>query len=84
MKRVIEYIQNNQLKVFAFLISSVGAVFVAMRDYDMQLIGFELWVVSNLAWLVTGVREEDYPLMLTFGVYFCFNIWGIMNRAGWC
>lgn len=82
--RVFNYVKNNQLKVFAFAVSSLGAVFVAMRDYNMQLIGFELWILSNLAWLVTGVREEDYPLMLTFGVYFIFNMWGIANRIGAC
>lgn len=82
--RVWDYIQNNQLKVFAFIISSTGAIFVAMRDYSMQLIGFELWIISNMAWLITGVREEDYPLMLTFGVYFVFNMWAIANRIGWC
>ncbi len=85
IEKIISSRRGNQLGVFAFVVSSVGAFFVASKDYGLQLIGFELWILSNLAWLVVGAREEDYSLMLTFGVYFCFNMWGIANRAGlWC
>lgn len=82
--KVVNYVRDNRLKVFAFVFSSAGAFFVASKDYGLQLIGFELWILSNIAWLITGVKEKDYPLFLTFLVYFVFNMWGIANRIWWC
>jgi hypothetical protein len=82
--RCANYVNGNKLKCFAFVVSSAGAFCVASKDYDVQLVGFSLWIISNIAWLITGIKEEDYPLFLTFLVYFVFNIWGIVNRIGWC
>lgn len=81
--RVKDYVEENKLKTSAFVVSSCGAFFVASTDLTVQLIGFQLWIVSNIAWMIIGVNEGDYPLLLTFFVYFMFNIWGIVNRWGW-
>lgn len=81
--RVRDYVGDNKLKTSAFLVSSLGAFFVASTDLSIQLIGFELWILSNIAWIVIGIDEQDYPLMMTFMVYFMFNILGTFNRWGW-
>lgn len=82
--RIVDYVQKNKLKTIAFIVSSLGAFFVASMDYGIQMLGFELWIVSNLSWIIIGARTEDYPLLLTFLVYFVFNIMGMLNRGGWC
>lgn len=82
--RIVDYVQKNKLKTIAFIVSSLGAFFVASMDYGIQMLGFELWIVSNLSWIIIGARTEDYPLLLTFLVYSVFNIMGMLNRGGWC
>jgi hypothetical protein len=84
ISRCFTYTKENKLKCFAFVVSSAGAFCVASKDYNVQLIGFSLWIVSNIAWLSIGLEEKDYPLFLTFLVYFVFNAWGIFNRIVWC
>lgn len=78
------YVLENKLKTAAFLVSSIGAFFVASMDYGVQVLGFELWIVSNIAWMSIGVKESDYPLLMTFFVYFVFNMLGTAKRWGWC
>jgi len=82
--RIKRYTQENKLKTSAFLVSSIGAFFVASMDYGVQALGFELWIVSNISWMAIGIEEGDYPLFFTFLVYFGFNLLGTANRWGWC
>jgi len=84
LSRVFEYVCEHKLKTLAFLVSATGAFCVASMDYGVQVVGFELWLFSNVSWILIGIEEDDYPLMMTFSVYFMLNIWGTMARWGWC
>lgn len=82
LSRAVQYVNENRLKTIASTISVIGAFFVASLNYGVQLIGFEMWIVSNASWIVVGIRDSDYPLLLMFLVYFGFNLVGVFNRIG--
>jgi hypothetical protein len=80
--KVVDYLKNNPVNCIAAVISIVGAWFVAELDQGLQQIGFSLWIISNLLWIVHGINKRDFFLTITFAVYFIMNLLGIFNRMG--
>lgn len=78
------YIRHNLLSCTAFLFSAVGSWFVADVKLDAQMIGFQIWIVSNILWICYGARKRDWFVVATFVIYFVFNLRGVANRCGWC
>ena len=78
------YMRNNSLSCAAFLFSAIGSWFVADVQLDAQMFGFQIWIVSNILWIVYGVKKSDWFVVATFAIYFVFNLRGVANRCGWC
>ncbi len=61
----------------------VGAIFVSGRDERARFIGFALWIVSNLCWIVWSLDAKAWGL-LAMQVPFCAtSALGCWNNREW-
>ena len=51
----------------------IGAILVSFKRIE----GFYLWLIANPMWMYIGLRNDDYGLVVMFGVYTVITINGI-------
>jgi hypothetical protein len=76
---IIQFILDN-IQWFAMILGIGGALYVRVATDHAKVIGFELWVYSNICWGVGGYFTNNYPLIITNFVYLLCNLDGIRNH----
>jgi hypothetical protein len=51
-----------------------GAIFVA---FQRPLVGFSIWLPSNMLWIAWAAAERDMATGLMFVVYLCVTVLGL-------
>jgi hypothetical protein len=67
---------NEGIKWLGTLTSIIGSFLVANRVF---LLGYTLFLIGSISWLVIGIKSKDKPLVLLNGVFFTANIMGFYN-----
>jgi len=67
------------------LFGVLGAIVIWKPTFKAKMVGFELWAVSNVAWIATAylgvdMREYALPLLIMNGVYLLSNVAGIYTH----
>jgi len=68
------------IEAIATLLSVLGAIGVARER--SRAVGFALWIVANLVWMMHGVAVADPCLTGLFGVYEGTSIYGPWSESG--
>lgn len=68
------------IEAVATLLSVGGAIGVARAS--SRAVGFALWTVANLAWVMHGIAVADPYLTGLFGVYEGTSIYGLWSELG--
>lgn len=56
----------------------VGSFVVAMQFF---LVGYCLFAVSSVSWLIVGVKRKDKPMLTMNGVFLVSNMIGLYNAV---
>ena len=57
----------------------LGAIFISFVDLKRRMIGYVVWIVSNVAWVTYAIIISDVWLCLQFVFYFGTTSFGIYN-----
>ena len=71
----------DALQMPAVILGMAGAVLVAQADAISRLVGFAMWTVANVLWVVWGVKTKNRYIVLLFAFYAATAIWGLANIA---
>ena len=66
----------KSIKWLGTLASIAGSFVVASKIF---LLGYCLFVVGSVSWLIAGIREREMPLIVLNGTFLCANILGLYN-----
>jgi len=61
------------LELIATIFSIIGNIFVIYKKW----IGFVIWIISNLLWIIFGILNKHYWMIVLFIFYTIISIWGI-------
>ena len=60
-----------------------GALLTACATDQMRFVGFSVWVVTNIYWLLYNLRKHEIPLAIQFALCLFFAFMGMWNNRGW-
>ena len=66
----------KSIKWLGTLASIVGPFVVASKIF---VLGYCLFIVGSVSWLIVGIREREMPLIVLNGTFLCANILGLYN-----
>lgn len=66
----------KSIKWLGTLASIAGSFVVASKIF---LLGYCLFIVGSVSWLIVGIREREMPLIVLNGTFLCANILGLYN-----
>ena len=58
----------------------LGQAVIVFPSYRAKVKGFEIWIYSNIAWIIWGAFTSDLPLMIMNTGYTACNIIGIWTH----
>ncbi|MDD5651000.1 MAG: nicotinamide mononucleotide transporter [Candidatus Nanoarchaeia archaeon] len=58
----------------ATFLSIIGAILNAFLIKE----GFYIWGLSNILWVIVGIKNKMWGMVLTFSIYFIINVIGII------
>jgi hypothetical protein len=56
---------------------AIGGILGALLISFNYKAGWYVWLVSNLCWIVAGIKMENWPLVIQFGIFFVICLNGI-------
>ena len=67
------------IKIIAVFLSMLGAYLVAFNDKKKRLIGFSIWIISNIIWIIDSLSTANYIQTYLWIFYLGVCIFGIFN-----
>jgi len=67
------------LEPIGMICGMIGAIFISFVDLKRRMIGYGLWIGSNLAWIAYAIVIGDIWIFIQFLFYFGTTAFGIYN-----
>lgn len=67
-------------KIVAVVLSATGSYLVALNDKKKRLIGFSIWIISNIIWTVDSIMMVNYTQTVLWIYYNLMCLLGIKNN----
>ena len=67
-------------KILAVCLSATGSYLVAEKTPQKRLIGFSVWIVSNIIWTVDSIMYQNYTQTILWVYYNVMCLLGIKNN----
>jgi len=67
------------LEPVGMLCGMFGAIFISFVDLKRRMIGYVVWVISNVAWITYAIIINDIWIGLQFAFYLGTTGFGIYN-----
>lgn len=77
---MIEDLILSNLHWLAFLISTIGTVFVISRHASVRLKGYEIWIWGNVIWVIWAFNVGNQPVLMINVVYAAISFIGIWHN----
>lgn len=67
-------------KIVAVVLSATGSYLVALNDKKKRLIGFSIWIISNIIWTIDSIMMVNYTQTILWIYYNLMCLLGIKNN----
>jgi len=67
-------------KMLAVVLSATGSYLVALNDRKKRLLGFSIWIISNVIWTVDSIIIMNYTQTVLWIYYNLMCLLGIKNN----
>jgi hypothetical protein len=64
----------------AMLVTLFAAYLIGSKRAERRVFGFSMFILSNLLWIVWGVHDEAWALIVLQAALMCMNIRGIFKN----
>lgn len=71
---------KNTLQILIVSLSLIGNFFVTQTSINFQIIGFSIWMVSNLTGTIFFFKNKFKIISLQYSLFFVFSSMGVFNR----
>jgi hypothetical protein len=68
------------IQFIATFLSITGSVLIT--NHQVRFLGFLIWTVSNLAWIISSIMLGNIYMLTLFVVYFITNMYAVKDE--WC
>ena len=69
--------------IVVIILGILGSLFAAMKRQEHRFIGFCLFLVTNICWIVYGFYQVDYNIILQFGCFLVISMIGLWSNKDW-
>ncbi|MFA5692603.1 MAG: hypothetical protein WC907_03205 [Acholeplasmataceae bacterium] len=66
----------------ALTLGIIGAIIIAHPTARAKVVGFEVWIYSNIFWIVFAYSIKSIPTAINFIFFTIISVVGIWNHIG--
>ena len=71
---------NNICSVILSILSISGGFFIVNKSYKYRFIGFTIWTIANIGWIIISVDSKLIGQLPMWIIYLFTSIYGMYNN----